>query len=146
MSEFEKLVGFPIPKEAGLSIEELAGAVKSGKLKALHVLGDSPSLVNGELAELVKLIDKLELLVVHSSLENELTAKADMVFPAETFAETEGTYTNLERRVQILNSATSRKGYQSPSWSVLNQVANELNVNGFEYQTCLLYTSPSPRD
>ena len=137
VSEFEKLVGFPIPKEAGLSIEELAGAVKSGKLKALHVLGDSPSLVNGELAELVKLIDKLELLVVHSSLENELTAKADMVFPAETFAETEGTYTNLERRVQILNSATSRKGYQSPSWSVLNQVANELNVNGFEYQTSM---------
>ena len=137
VSNFEKTAGYTIPKPPGWSIDEMAEVVKSGQLKALHVIGDSPSLVNGELAELVKLIDKLELLVVHASLENELTSKADIVFPAETFAEMEGTYTNLERRVQILNPAISKKGYQAPSWSVLNQVAKELNIGGFEYQTSM---------
>ena len=137
ISEYEKMAGYSVPKTPGWSIDEMAGAVKSGRLKALHVIGDSPSLVNGELAELVNSIDKLELLIVHASLENELTANADIVLPAETFAEAEGTYTNLERRVQILNPAISAKGYQTPSWSVLNQVANALSVSGFEYQTSM---------
>jgi len=137
ISNFEKTAGYTIPKPPGWSIDEMAEVVKSGQLKALHVIGDSPSLVNGELAELVKVIDKLELLVVHASIENELTSKADIVFPAETFAEMEGTYTNLERRVQILNPAISKKGYQAPSWSVLNQVAKKLNIGGFEYQTSM---------
>ncbi|MQG16027.1 MAG: 2Fe-2S iron-sulfur cluster binding domain-containing protein [SAR202 cluster bacterium] len=137
ISEYEKMAAYSIPKTPGLSINEMTEAVKSGGLKALHVIGDSPSLVNGELAKLVNSIDKLELLIVHASLENELTAKADIVFPAETFAETEGTYTNLERRVQILNSAIGAKGYQTPSWTVLSQIANELSVKGFEYQTSM---------
>tara|TARA_Y100000590_G_scaffold247426_1_gene278054 strand:- start:9689 stop:12442 length:2754 start_codon:yes stop_codon:yes gene_type:complete len=137
ISAFEKIAGYSVPKTPGWSIDEMAGAVKSGRLKALHVIGDSPSLVNGELSELVNSIDKLELLIVHASLENELTANADIVFPAETFAQSEGTYTNLERRVQILNPAISTTGYQTPSWSVLSQIAKELSVGGFEYQTSM---------
>ncbi len=124
-----------IPKSRGLSLNELSDAVTSGQIKALHIIGDSPSLVNGELSDLSKAIKKLELLVVHASLENELTSIADIVFPSPTFAETEGTYTNMERRVQILNPAIANKGYQVPDWNVLSQLAAELDVSGFDYQT-----------
>mgnify|MGYP006155869709 CR=1 FL=1 len=137
VAEFEKMTGHTIPKTPGWSVEEVAGAIEAGQLKALHVIGDSPSLMNGELAGLVNTIDKLEFLAVHASLENELTSRADIVFPMETFAETEGTYTNIERRVQILNPAMSKKGYQASSWSVLSQVAKELNVGGFDYSTSM---------
>jgi len=137
VAEFEKMAGYTIPKTPGWSVEEVAGAIEAGELKALHVIGDSPSLMNGELAGLVNTIDKLEFLAVHASLENELTSRADIVFPMETFAETEGTYTNIERRVQILNPAMSKKGYQASSWSVLSQVAKELNVGGFDYSTSM---------
>lgn len=81
----------------GGGAQALAEQIKSGAIKALYALEDD---VAHWPAELLNACDNLDLLVVHASNHSALTAKADIVFSASTYAELEGTYTNFAGRVQ----------------------------------------------
>ena len=70
---------------------------------------------------------------MHSTFENELTRLADVVLPSATFADKEGTYTNMERRVQILNPVLGPKGDEETDWWIISQIANRMGEKGFAY-------------
>ncbi len=131
---FEQAVGAEVPAEPGIGLTELAGAIGDGRVSALHVIGNSPVLSNGELEGFNGALDKLDLLVVHATFPNELTDRADVVLPSATFAEADGTYTNMERRVQLLSAAIGPRGDQDVDWRILSQIARRMGVEGFEYE------------
>ncbi|MCY4578518.1 MAG: molybdopterin-dependent oxidoreductase, partial [Chloroflexi bacterium] len=122
-----------LPAEAGVGIGELTEAIASGRVKALHVIGDSPNFTNGELGEFVEAASKLDFLLVQDVFPNELTDIADVVLPSMTFADRDGTYTNIERRVQLLNPALGPKGDEDADWRILCQIAKRLGAEGFDY-------------
>ena len=113
----------------------MTGAISDGRVSALHLIGEDPALYNGELGEFTEALDKLDLLVVHATFPSDLTDRADVVLPSSTFAEADGTYTNLERRVQLLSSALGPGGDQDVDWRILSQIARLMGVEGFEYET-----------
>jgi predicted molibdopterin-dependent oxidoreductase YjgC len=98
------------------------------------VIGDSPNFSNGRLGDGLAALDKLEFLVVHDTFLSPAAQRADVVLPRVTFAEKEGTFTNLERRIQRLKPALHVNGGEArpESW-VINHLAQRMNAAGFDH-------------
>jgi len=92
------------PSKSGKNIDEIIEGIKTGKIKALFVMEDDPV---AAYPELESLFSKLDLLIVHATNYNKITQFADIVFPAATFAEKNGTMVNFKGVIQRLRPATS---------------------------------------
>ena len=124
-----------IPSAPGIGAREMADAIQRGQIKALVAIGDSPNFTNGEIGDLVDAAGRLEFLVVQDAFRGALADLADVVLPSATFAEKEGTYTNVERRVQLLCPALRPKGTELPDWRIIGSIARRMGAQGFEQET-----------
>jgi len=101
----EKLWQMSIPENPGKGAGEILQAALNGEIKGLYIVGENP-LVNYPQAALTKkALEKVDFLVVQDCFLSETASLAQVVFPAATFAEKEGTFTNAERRVQRVRRA-----------------------------------------
>ena len=110
-----KLWGIQPPAGPGLSYREMLG----GGVKALLVVGDNPA-ADPSVAEV---LGKLEFLVVQDLFLTETAQMAEVVLPATSFAEADGTYTNLERRVQRAPQGIQAVGQSRPDWAIMAALA-----------------------
>lgn len=111
-------MGLPISKE----MRDLIQQAEEGHLKALYLIGKNPPLS-------LKALQNLELLVVQDLFMTEGTQEAHAVFPACSFVEKTGTYTNLERRVQKLHPLRPPKGDSRPDFEIFLHL-----LRHFEFQ------------
>ena len=132
-SEFADVWEVSLPAGDGLSVRELTQSIESGRIRALMLLGNSPNYTNGELGEFIEALGKLEFLVVLDSFTSEITDSADVVIPSATLGETEGTVTNLERRVQLISPALDVKGEEDTDWLSISRIAREMGAAGFDH-------------
>ena len=123
-----------IPSHPGLGVRDVAGAIQRGQIKALQIIGDSPNFTDGQLGDLLEAAKELEFLVVQDAFPGELTEIADVVLPSATFAQKAGTYTNMERRVQLLRPAVEPKGDERPDWQIISRIAMGMGAHGFDYE------------
>ncbi len=109
---------------SGMSTLEMLEAAADGRLKALVLMGPSPldDLAPQDLVE--KAIAAVELLVVFDVLEGSLSEAAHIVLPLHTFAEKDGTYTNLEGRIQRVRQAIPPVAPTAADWRLLTDLAN----------------------
>lgn len=103
--KFEKAWGVSLPPDVGLMIPEMFDKANSGEIKAMYILGENPVLTDPNANHIKSGLEKLEFLVVHELFLTETAAYADVILPAASFAETDGTFTNTERRVQRVRKA-----------------------------------------
>ena len=132
LDHLREVWGVRPPKEPGLSGLRMADAAAAGRLKALYVLGLDPA--GGEAGSAVKeALSRVEFLVVQDLFLTETAKLAHVVLPATSFAEKEGTFTNLERRVQRLGPAPVTR-VQGPisEWQGMVEIANALGA-GWSY-------------
>ena len=132
-SQVEKAWGVELSSATGLGIRDLTAAIRDGNVKALQVIGGSPNFTNGELGDFVDAARSLDFLVVQETFSSELTEIADVVLPSATFAQQEGTYTNLERRVQLLPVVLGPKGEEEADWRIVTQIAKKMGAQGFDH-------------
>jgi predicted molibdopterin-dependent oxidoreductase YjgC len=59
---------------------------------------------------------------------------ADVVLPSTSFAEKDGTFTNTERRVQLVRKAIEPMGDSQPDWWIVCQIAKRLGAQGFDFE------------
>ena len=129
----EKAWGGSIPGKAGIPATGMAAAAASGELRAMVVVEGDRSLTNGDLGDVPASLRDLDFLVVMSTFESELTEIADVVLPLATFAHKHGTYTNLERRLQLLAPALGPTGDEETEWRTLSQIAQRMGASGFDH-------------
>ena len=79
-------------------------------------------------------LKSLEHLVVIDIFQTETASLADVVLPASAWGETDGTFTNTERRVQRVRAAVPAQGQARPDWWIVGQIAQRLGVQGFEWR------------
>ena len=115
-----------LPDTPGLPMARMVEAASGGKLKAAVVIGDSPNFTNGKIGDAINALGSLDLLVVHDTFLTPLAERADVVLPRPTFAEKDGTYTNLERRVQRLSATKQGNTAARPEDWVLTELAQRL--------------------
>ena len=111
-----KLWGQQPPAEPGVSYERML----AGGVRALFVVGEDPA----EAPECAEALRQLEFLVVQDLFLTETGQLANVVLPACSFAEADGTYTNLERRVQRAPQAIRAAGESRPDWAILAALAD----------------------
>ena len=132
-AQVQEAWGTPVPSKQGLGVREMADAISDGRIKALHIIGESPNFSNGELGDFKEMLKRLDVLVAHASFPSEITEVADVVLPSATFAEAEGTYTNLERRVQLLSPALGPRADEDVDWRIISQIARRMGAPGFDH-------------
>jgi NADH-quinone oxidoreductase subunit G len=132
---FERLWGAVLPAKAGQTAPAMAEAAQNGKLKALYVMGANPLLHFGTLGFGR---GKLELLIVHEMFLTETAKLADIVFPAASAYEKEGTVTNTSGEIQLLHKAAEVMGPRS-DFDLLRILSHQLERLGlgkaFHYKT-----------
>ncbi len=112
-----------LPATAGKNAVEMVDAMAAGKLHALYIMGDDPV---GSDPGLKPVLAKLDFLVVQDIFMTETAAMADVVLPAASYVEKDGTFTNLERRLQQINRAEEPYGESRPDWEILTEVAKKM--------------------
>ncbi|MCH2525103.1 MAG: molybdopterin-dependent oxidoreductase [Dehalococcoidia bacterium] len=133
-SEVSSVWGAEIPSTDGLGVIEMFDAIDKDTIKAMLIVGDNPAYYNGLLGNVSETLKKLDFLVVQDTFLSGITSSADVVLPSVTFAEKEGTYTNLERRVQPLVKILEVPNSQAmPDWWIIAQIAYAMQGQGFEY-------------
>lgn len=103
--KFEQAWGASLSDKPGLMIPEMFDKANTGELKAMYILGENPVLTDPNSNHIRSGLDKLEFLVVQELFLTETAEYADVILPAASFAETDGTFTNTERRVQRVRKA-----------------------------------------
>lgn len=133
-AEVAKAWSAEVPSAKGIGLREMAMAIGDGRVSALHIVGDSANFSNGQLPGFMESLAKLDLLVVQDSFLTEVGRAAHVVLPTFTFAEKDGTYTNMERRVQLLRPAIGPKGEEEASWRVIYRIARRMEAEGFDHE------------
>lgn len=118
-----------LPDKAGLVITDMVEAMNSGRLKAMYVTGENPLLSEPDLTHAEASFKKLEFLVVQDIFLHETAAIADVVLPATTFAEKDGTFTNSERRVQRVRKVVEPVGQSRPDWDIICDLGQRISRN-----------------
>ncbi|MEW6088722.1 MAG: molybdopterin-dependent oxidoreductase [bacterium] len=89
-----------IPKLPGSTYHQIFGKIMEKKIRAVYIIGDDP-IASFPDTEFLKLtLSKLDFLAVNDLFLNNTTPYAHVVFPVSSFVEKEGSYTNMERRIQ----------------------------------------------
>jgi formate dehydrogenase alpha subunit len=125
--------GCSLKTSPGLTLTEIFQAAQQGQIKALYLAGENPMLSDPDSRHVKEALEKLEFFVVQDVFLSETARLADVVLPAATFAEKDGTYTNTERRVQRLRKAIEPVGDSRPDWWITCQIAKRMGGKGFDF-------------
>ena len=120
------------PTNSGLNFSGMVEAAEQGRLKSMVILGENPIVRGTDKPRIEHALNQLEFLVVQEMFLTETAKLADVVFPACSYAEKDGTFTAGEGLVQKLNPAFPPKGETKPDWYILTKLANAMGID-WEY-------------
>jgi formate dehydrogenase alpha subunit len=118
----------------GLTLTEMLDAAYNGEIKAIYVMGENPILSDADANHTEKALKKLEFLVVQDFFLTETARLADVILPAVSFAEKDGTFTNTERRIQRVRKAIEPVGNSKPDWWIICQLARKMCDKNFDFE------------
>ena len=108
--KFEKAWGVELNPNPGLRATEVFPAALEGKIRGLYICGEDPVISEPDTSHIIKALESLDFLVVQDLFLTKTAEYADVVLPAVSFAEKDGTFTNTERRVQLIRKAVTIPG------------------------------------
>jgi len=132
--KFEKAWGVKLSDKPGLTVTEMPGAMLEGRIKAAYIVGENPMLSDPDVNHVREALNKLDFLVVQDIFLTETAELADVVLPAASFAEKDGTFTNTERRVQRIRKAVEAPGEAREDWLITCQIARLMGAEGFDFE------------
>ena len=124
--KFEGAWGVPLSPKPGLTVVEMMNAAEHGQVRALYCMGENPVLTDPDSNHVRRCLTSLDLLVVQDIFLSETAALADVVLPVASFVEKDGTFTNTERRVQLVRRALPAPGQALADWEVVMALAQRL--------------------
>ncbi len=110
------------PEAGGKNTEEILQACVDGEIRALWLVACDPVEFWHDRALAERALESVEFLVVQDFLATEALPYASVVLPCSAFPEQEGTYTNVERRVQYVSQILPPPGEAKPSWRIFSEL------------------------
>lgn len=114
-----------IPSKDGLTLLEIIEGARNKEIKALYVMGENPVFNVPDGPSVKEALAALDFLVVQDIFLTETAQMADVVLPALGWSERTGTFTNLERRIQLQNKAVE-SSFGMEDWRILSEVSNKM--------------------
>ncbi|HTS99639.1 MAG TPA: formate dehydrogenase subunit alpha [Streptosporangiaceae bacterium] len=143
-ARFEEIWNTPdLDPERGLTVTEIIGsALKGGAegaaggafVRGMYMMGENPFLSDPNINKVRKALSALEFLVVQDIFLTETSEFADVILPASSYLEKEGTYTNTDRRVQRGRKVLDPPGQARVDWEVIQDIANRIGL-GWSYSS-----------
>ena len=107
-SKFEEAWKVKLPEAPGLTSTQMLERLAEGEgIRGLYILGEDPAQTEPDTNRVHTSLEVLDFLVVQEIFPTETTRYADVILPAASFAECDGTFTNGERRIQRVKKAIS---------------------------------------
>jgi formate dehydrogenase major subunit len=125
-----------MPNSEGLKIPEMLNAAIDGKIKALYIMGEDTIMTDPNTNHSIKAFQNLDLIVVQELFMTATSEMADVVLPASSYFEKNGTFTNGERRVQRVNKVVDSIGNSKPDGQIIIDIMHKL---GYKQPTGLTY-------
>jgi formate dehydrogenase major subunit len=124
--KFSEAWGRDLPKKPGLTILEMFHGIDEGKIKALYVVGENPLVTDPDLRHVEEALKKLDVFIVQDIFLTKTAQNATIVLPGTSFAEKDGTFSNTERRVELVRQAIKPVGDSRPDWQIVQDLSNRL--------------------
>jgi len=119
-----------LPDKPGFSFNQMLKEIHAGKIKAMYIMGENPLEKYPDREYVKSALDKLDFIVVQDIFLTQTARLANVVLPGASFAEKEGTFTNVERRVQRLKRAFDPSGNSKADWEIVCLLAQAM---GYEF-------------
>ena len=123
---FEGHWGRTLSNKVGLTLPEVLNEITNDSIRMLWVFGENPAVSDPDTNHVYHALKHCEFLVVSELFLTETAELADVVLPAASFAEKDGTFTNTERRVQRIRKALEPRGESKPDWEVFTEIMNRI--------------------
>jgi predicted molibdopterin-dependent oxidoreductase YjgC len=120
------VTGRPLPTKRGMMTADMWDAAIAGRLKGLWIIGYDVAQTDPNLKKVHHALRSLEFLVVQDLFMSETAKFATLVLPGASFLEKDGTFTNLERRIQRIRKAVDPPNGIPPDWQVVCEVATRM--------------------
>jgi formate dehydrogenase major subunit len=122
-AKFEAAWGTGLDPDSGLTVVEIMHAALKGDIKGMYMMGENPFLSDPNTNKVRQGLSNLEFLVVQDIFLTETAEFADVILPATSFYEKDGTYTNTDRRVQVGRKALEAPGEAREDWRIISDLA-----------------------
>ncbi len=134
-ARFEGLWGTAgLDPKRGLTVTEIIGSALKGGVRGMYMMGENPFLSDPNINKVRKALSALEFLVVQDIFLTETAEFADVILPASSYLEKDGTYTNTDRRVQLGRKVLGLPGQARVDWEVVQDIANRIGL-GWSYSS-----------
>ena len=133
---FEALWGRKLDAEPGLRIPNMFDAAIDGNFLGLYIQGEDILQSDPNTAHVVKALKAMECVVVQDLFLNETANYAHVFLPGSTFLEKDGTFTNAERRINMVRKVMTPRNGGYADWEITMMISNAM---GFPMN----YTHPS---
>lgn len=112
-----------LPGEVGLTIVEAMRGIHDGTVHAMYVMGENPMMSDPNTQHVEDALRKLDFLLVQDIFPSETALLAHVILPAAASLEKDGSFTNTERRVQLLQPVLPAVGESRPDWDIIAEIA-----------------------
>lgn len=116
-----------LPAVPGLTVVEMMHAVEDGRVRAMYIMGENPMLSDPNIGHVERALRRIDFLVVQDIFLSETAQLAHVVLPAAASLEKDGTFTNTERRVQLLQPVLPAPGESRTDWDIVSDLARRLD-------------------
>ncbi|MBD0281477.1 MAG: formate dehydrogenase subunit alpha [Thermoleophilaceae bacterium] len=125
---FQAAWGRELDPERGLTVTEIVASALKGGVRGMYMMGENPFLSDPNVNKVRKALAALEFLAVQDIFLTETAEFADVVLPATSYMEKDGTYTNTDRRVQIGRKVLEPPGEAREDWRIVCDVARRIGL------------------
>jgi formate dehydrogenase (NADP+) alpha subunit len=125
-SRFEAEWGIEIPSKVGDTQTRTFEKMETGEVKALYCIGENPLIADVHMNHTRKIFGNLELLIVQDIFLTDTAEIADVVLPARSWGEVDGTYTNTDRRIQRARKAIEPHPDTKEDWEILCELSTKM--------------------
>src|SRR5699024_7900264 len=124
--KFSKYWNKDLSGTPGLNNHGMVDAIHDGELDMLYIIGEDMCLVDEIINYVRAAFEKLDLFVVQDIFFSKIAEYADVILPAITSLEKDGTFVNTERRIQRLYKVFEPLEGTKPDWEIIQELANHM--------------------
>ncbi|MVO17073.1 formate dehydrogenase subunit alpha [Parasedimentitalea huanghaiensis] len=115
--------------EKGLTVTEIVDQVYAGNIKGMYIQGENPAMSDPDAGHAREAFAKLDLMIVQDIFLTETANYADIILPASTLYEKNGTVSNTNRQVQRVRPAVAPPGEAREDWKITTELAQRIGLH-----------------
>ncbi|MCO5189996.1 MAG: formate dehydrogenase subunit alpha [Anaerolineae bacterium] len=143
-AKFQEYWGNALSPIPGLTATEMVNGAVEKAIRGMFVVGENPMISEPNQNHTRHALEQLDFLVCQDIFINETGTMADVILPATSFAEKDGTFTNTDRRVQRCRQAVAPVGQSRPDWEIISDLARRVEQRlGVKLSAGFDYSHPS---